>query len=146
MHVDPDLLALLALGEQVASGSDRAHLAACAQCRDELQNLTRAAAIGRMTLDAGELIEPAPRVWSRIAEELTLRDAGPIAPVVQLTARRRRRWLPALVAAAAVVVASGGVLTWVALRPAPVTVLASATLDAYLIHEHPDESLGLPAF
>jgi hypothetical protein len=22
----------------------------------------------------------------------------------------------------------------------------SATLDAYLIHEHPDEALGLPAF
>ncbi len=131
MHVDPDLLALLALGEQVASRSERDHISACATCRDELENLTRAAAIGRLTLDAGELSEPAPRVWSRITEELALRNADPVAPVVPLPVRARRRWAPALVAAAVLVALSGGVLTWVALRPPAVKVLASASLDAF---------------
>ena len=130
MHIDPDLLALLALGEDVASPGDRDHLAESAACRDELQNYARTAAVGRSTLDTGDLVEPAPRVWSRISDELQLGQAAAPAPVVEL--RPRRRLLTPLLAAAAVlVVASGGLVAWTALRPAPSTILASATLDPF---------------
>lgn len=134
MHVDPDLLALLALGEEVARPSDRDHIAGCPTCAEDLKNLSRAATIGRSTLDAGELIEPAPRVWSRIAEEVGLPAEPAVASAVvsPLPERSRRRWMPALVAACvAVGLASGALITWAALRPASETVLASATLDAF---------------
>ena len=42
-HVDPDTLALLALGEKVADGEDRRHLAECAACSADLNALQRAA-------------------------------------------------------------------------------------------------------
>src|SRR5215203_896819 len=74
-HVDPDVLALLALGEDVASAEEQAHVAACADCRAELANLRRTATVGRSAMGAGELLEPSARVWSRIAEELELQDA-----------------------------------------------------------------------
>src|SRR4051794_41865925 len=79
-HVDPDVLALLALGEEVASPKERAHLASCDVCRAEVENLARAATVGRTVLGAGDLLQPAPRVWSRIADELELDpDVAPAA-------------------------------------------------------------------
>lgn len=125
-HVDPDVLALLALGEQAGGPVDRDHLADCAECRSELENLTHAAEVGRSTIDAGELLEPHPRVWSAITAEL----ATP-APVVELATRRRSWRMPVAAAAAAVLVLGGVGATWWALQPSPATVLASATLDAF---------------
>jgi anti-sigma-K factor RskA len=152
-HVDPDVLALLALGEDVASASEQAHVLECADCRAELANLRRTATVGRTALGAGELIEPPARVWTRIAEELELPDAAPpvAALPVQRTptaaspaarfearpdalppARPRRRGVLALAAAAAVLLVLGGGLTvWQLLRPAPAAVLASAELDPF---------------
>src|SRR4051812_28075536 len=79
-HVDPDVLALLALGEEVASSEELAHLESCAACRAEIENLARAATVGRSVIGAGELLQPPPRVWSRIAEELELEaDRAPTA-------------------------------------------------------------------
>ena len=129
-HVDPDTLALLALGEMVADSEDRAHLAECSECAAELTNFSRAVSAGRSTIDAGELISPAPRVWSRISDELGLQSAP--APVIELAPRRRRRWMPVVAVAASVaLVASVGVVAWqFAQAPAP-TVLATATLDAF---------------
>jgi hypothetical protein len=123
-HVDPDVLALLALGERAGEAVDRDHLADCAECRSELENLTHAAEVGRSTIDAGELLEPHPRVWQAIADEV-----GTLAPVTQL--RPRRRWMPIAAAAAAVLVVGGVGATWLALQPSPATVLASATLDPF---------------
>ena len=123
-HIDPDVLALLALGEDAGTESDRDHLAVCADCRSELENLAHAAAVGRSTLDAGELLQPDERVWNSIKAEV----ATP-APVVQLRPRLARRLL-AIAAAAVVLVGGVGVALW-ALQPAPATVLASATLDAF---------------
>lgn len=126
-HVDPDTLALLALGEKIADAGDRAHLADCTQCADELSNFSRAVSAGRSTLDAGDLVEPAPRVWNRISDELGLQAS---APVVQLP--RRRRWVPVTAIAASVaIVASGSIIAWQLSQPAASTVLATATLDAF---------------
>ena len=115
-HIDPDVLALLALGEGVADDADRAHLTDCSVCKAELTKLSRAAQIGRSTIDA-ELLSPAPRVWDRIAEELAITTAQPAvvaetlpAPVRRLRSRASRAWAPFAVAAAVVgLLAVGGV-------------------------------------
>ena len=149
-HVDPDVLALLALGEQVALPEDSAHVSECEQCRSEIEVLSRAAMVGRSTFDAGELLQPPSRVWARIADELSLstdtpttahvaeglaveESVSPDATVHSLESRRRRRWVGAVAAAAAVaLVASAGTALWATFRPAdPPTILASATLDAF---------------
>lgn len=137
MHIDPDLLALLALGEEVATPADQEHLAGCPLCRDDVQNLRHAAVVGRSALGAGELLEPAPRVWSRIVDELKLDVVAAPPPVRSLPlggarARRVGRWVPALVAASAIVVlAAGSLVSWSVLRPQSATVLASASLQPY---------------
>src|SRR3954454_23994186 len=73
-HLDPDVLALLALGEDVAYAEEEAHVETCPQCRAELGNLRRTATVGRTALGAGDLLQPPARVWTRIAEELDLSD------------------------------------------------------------------------
>ena len=135
-HVDPDTLALLALGESVESAEESAHLAACPECALELASFTLAARVGRESLTSEPLDVPHDRVWERIAGELQI--AEPL-PQPQLTprptpiaaARPRRRLVVAVAAAAAVValVAAGGAV-WVALTPSAPTVLATAQLDA----------------
>ncbi len=133
-HINPEILALLALGENAGDSRDHDHLASCESCRDELVNLAHAAEVGRATLSAGELLEPHPRVWSAITDEIARLDTDnerPLAPVTAL--RQRPRWVfPVAAAAAGVIVLGlgvGGVLS--TLQPTPTTVLASATLDAF---------------
>lgn len=133
-HIDPELLALLALGENAGDARDRDHLAACESCRDELENLAHAAEVGRSTLGAGDLLEPNPRVWSAITDEIARLESAvepTLAPVTALP--QRRRWvLPVAAAAAGVIVLGLGVGgVWSALQPTPATVLASASLDAF---------------
>jgi Anti-sigma-K factor rskA. len=129
-HTDPDTLALLALGEEVADSEYRDHIAECAECASELAKFTRAAQVGRSTLESGELLEPAPRVWDRITEELGI-GQEPTAEVVEL-APRRRRWIPLVAVAASVaLIASVGVAIWQSAQPSPPTVLATATLEAF---------------
>lgn len=154
-HIDPDLLALRALGEEAGSAADLTHLASCAECRLELAHLSRAVVVGRTTLDSGELLDPAPRVWEAIQRDVAEADAeaavetaaatAPLAPVTPI-----RRWIPALAAAAAAVILAAGIGTWWLSRPATPTVLASATLDAFpawpdasasaVVEERPDGS------
>jgi len=71
-HLDPDQLALLALGEPVGTDDDRAHLIDCANCAAELAEMRHAASIARSTLDESEIEAPPERVWLRIADELGL--------------------------------------------------------------------------
>jgi len=148
-HVDPDTLALLALGESVESAEESAHLAACPECALELASFTLAARVGRESLTSEPLDVPHDRVWERISGELQIAQPQPQLtpqpqpqprpqPQPQLTprptpiaARPRRRLVVAVAAAAAVValVAAGGAV-WVALTPSAPTVLATAQLDA----------------
>lgn len=140
-HVDPDTLALLALGEHVGSADDRAHLESCDACRAEFANLEHTAVVARSSINAGELLDPPARVWSRISDELSLTvaesaplEAEPVfrARVTDLSSRRPRRLTATIAAAAAVVFVLGGVgAAWVALRPVPATMLASAALEAF---------------
>jgi Anti-sigma-K factor rskA len=133
-HLDPDTLALLALGESVDSPDDRAHIQSCDECRAELDNLQHTALVARSTLYSGDLASPPERVWSRITDELSLgsENSAQSARVVTMPQRRARRWFPPVAAAAAVILVLGGVgAAWVALQPRPVTVLASAELDAF---------------
>lgn len=128
-HVNPETLALLALGEEVASVEEQRHLDACGECRAEVEKMTRAALVGRSTVNAGQLDDPDPQVWRRIAAELGLRDVEPAGVVV--LEPRRRRWPVALVASAAALalLAGGAAIVWRVLTPAPSSVLASAVLD-----------------
>lgn len=155
-HLDPDQLALLAIGEPVASPEELAHLASCSSCSRELSEMTRAVRIARSTLGEDRLESPPDRVWASISTELGLsstEDAG--GDVIQLAADepraaterdatdtparhvRRRRGIRAIwVLAASLVLIAGVALgtTWVVssgLRP---TSIAEASLDAFPSH------------
>ncbi|PFG43326.1 anti-sigma-K factor rskA [Isoptericola jiangsuensis] len=148
-HVDPEVLALWALGEDdLGSPADRAHLSGCAACRAEHDALARAAEVGR---EAGPLVAPPAEVWERVRAEVRADagapsapprpaavpgtpDAPPVTTVVDLASRRRRTFVRAgAAAAAALVVGVAGGVVWERGRtpapaPAPVAV-ASAALE-----------------
>jgi Anti-sigma-K factor rskA len=65
-HIDPGVLALLALGEEAGRPDARAHLAQCGHCADELRALTSVVHLSRQAGDAGGLVSPPAAVWSRI--------------------------------------------------------------------------------
>ena len=71
-HIDPERLALFAMGEPVATPEESEHLADCAACVDDLAALRHVAIAGRASIDVGDLEAPPEAVWSRIAEELSL--------------------------------------------------------------------------
>ncbi|MFJ4036505.1 anti-sigma factor [Microbacterium sp. NPDC090007] len=75
-HPDSEILALMAMGESVASPEDRAHVEGCPGCLEELASLTHAVAVGRASIDVGDLERPHARVWSRIADELELSEGA----------------------------------------------------------------------
>lgn len=138
-HVDPELLALLALGEEVASDEERDHIASCPECRAEIAELSSTVLVAKSALDVPALESPSPRVWEGISATLGLQEQLPAAsvppgpaaaPVVDLAPRRRRRLATIVSLAAAAAVAVAGVSVWLT-RPAPVQVLASAELDAF---------------
>ena len=130
-HVDPELLALLALGEQEGDAADLEHLASCDECRLEVEHLARTAIVGRSTLGTGDLLTPRPAVWQAIVDELGPEAVAPAARPPAEVIPLRRRLRPVLAVAAAVAVLAGGITTWIALRPDPSTVIASATLDPF---------------
>jgi len=79
-HLDPDEIALLALGEESTDGAD-AHLAECPDCARQLVELGHVAELGRDTR-ALELESPPAAVWTRIRDELGLEE--PVAAPVPL--------------------------------------------------------------
>lgn len=141
-HVDPDVLALIALGEPVDPTAE-AHLAVCERCADEVAELERAVVAGRAVGPDDVLVAPPARVWAAIESELGLATATPLptaaapaapvepaATVLPLRRRRTPAWIASAAAAGVVVGGLGG--AWAANRgdtePAP-TVLAQAELD-----------------
>ncbi|WP_291053916.1 anti-sigma factor [Herbiconiux sp.] len=73
-HIDADALAMIALGDAGPSTLERAHLAECARCSEELAALSRTVQLGRSE-DAPELVAPSADVWTRISAELGLAEA-----------------------------------------------------------------------
>lgn len=155
-HLDPEQLALLALGEPVASDEERTHLDGCPQCASDIAALAHAATVGRATVDDSELELPRTAVWDRIHDELRLGTAvasDPLRPAGEADARHpfgadaapshrpaprkgpsRRAWwtLAASIAAIGVV----GVGTWAAVSSAQPALIATATLEPF--PDHPD--------
>lgn len=72
MHPSPDVLALLALGEEEAgTPAEREHIDSCPQCRADIADLARAVAAGRRgAAGDSELVSPPDRVWTAIRAEL----------------------------------------------------------------------------
>ena len=94
MHSDPELLALLALGEREGTDDERAHAQSCPQCAAELSELSRVVVVGRHVGADPALAVPSPDVWARIRAELVLEEATlePPAPLMSsqgLTAHAR---------------------------------------------------------
>lgn len=150
-HLDPERLALLALGEE-AHDTERAHLDGCAGCAQELDELAFAVSVGRTTVDVGAFEAPPERVWQNILAEIGTpppgSDRSPAgaepsvpappspgatpAPTRTPSAPRRSRMLYTLAASVALLLAIVGV--GLALRPAGPVELAVATLDAFPQH------------
>jgi hypothetical protein len=85
-HVDPDVLALIALGEP-ADDATRAHLADCDRCRAETEELSAVVAHGRAVTPADALVAAPAAVWAGIRTELAL--AEDLEPDGTVPARRR---------------------------------------------------------
>jgi len=71
-HVDDDVLALIALGEDVGTADERAHAVRCVRCADEVAALRGVVGLARDARDDGPLVAPPPQVWDRVAAELGL--------------------------------------------------------------------------
>ena len=153
-HVDPDVLALIALGEPDPVAE--AHLAVCERCAEEVTALQHVVAAGRATGPDDALVAPPARVWAAIESELGLATATPpptatgvppvspaapvadtatqdgpaAATVVPLRRRRTPAWIASAAAAGVVIGGLGG--AWIVGRdsdPAP-AVVARAELEA----------------
>jgi hypothetical protein len=141
-HVHPDDLALLALGEH-PEDVDQAHLAGCASCRDEVEQLRTIVAGARSVTADDTPVAPPSQVWDAVAAELGLgrdrsasADTDEAAAVVPLARPRRRTAL--LVAAAAVVgLLVGSVVTGLVVAGGDDEggVVASADLSALPEHQ-----------
>ena len=143
-HLDPEQLALLAMGEPVTSDADDAHIAACPDCQHELGELRHAALVGRSAIDAGEMLTPPERVWNAIRDEVGLSapDAEPVTsaprtgPAHAAPRRGRRGGLATawVLAASLVVVAGVAVGGWAIGQRTAVVEVAAASLDAFPDH------------
>ncbi|MEV8373618.1 anti-sigma factor [Kribbella sp. NPDC056861] len=96
-HLDPELLAQYALDDVLPGAEEQRHLAGCAVCRAEIEDLRQLAGLGHQ-LEPGDRLEPPPpEVWTRVADELGLRT-------VRDDERRRARRKVVLVGAVAAAV------------------------------------------
>lgn len=98
MHTNPEVLALLALGEQPGTAGERNHVASCPDCSKEVADMARAADIARSLTATDTLTAPSPEVWERIRAELGLSSGHlvtPIATVSSLPVRQHRSDAPA---------------------------------------------------
>jgi hypothetical protein len=81
-HIDPDDLALIALGVSSPTGAQRAHLDECTECSREVRELGRTAEVAKVA-DRADLMTPPATAWSGIHHKLGLSVAlsdSPIAP------------------------------------------------------------------
>lgn len=158
-HLDPEQLALLALGEPAASVTDCGHLSTCEPCRTELNELSRAVGVARATVADEKLEAPPARVWSAIADELGLKTTdGSVASEMSVAAetlqtsppepesapgeeaqppaRRRSLRATAWALAASLVVIGGIGIGALAVSTSTPTSIAQAVLEPF--PDHPD--------
>lgn len=85
MHTDPELLGLLALGEDIGDEDGALHTQSCPTCAGELAQLLRVVTLGRSVRDEWSLVAPSRAVWARISSELALDPSlqPPAAPSTQ---------------------------------------------------------------
>lgn len=158
-HLDPERLALIAIGEPAAPDEEH-HLETCDVCALDLAELEHTVAVGKSTVSLGDLEAPPDRVWGRILHDvrggaepldgLPADDAtasAPASPAASAPAveragadaspRRRPRPLlrTLLTLAAGMAVIFVGFGAWNLLRPPESIEIASATLAAF--PEHP---------
>ena len=128
-HVDPDIIALIALGES-ALPSDLEHVRDCVQCQSELDELTAIATSARSITPADRPVSPPAQVWDRIEAELGL-DVPVAEVVVETKTRGTNRGMFALAASVGVLV--GGLGTYIAVSTdssdSRATIVAQASLD-----------------
>lgn len=139
-HVDDELLAALALGEEAdLTDIERQHAASCATCAAEVQSLRELAGDLRGVRDV-EILQPAPGVWDRVLAEAQAPVGGGAS---------RRPWAMMLAAAAVVAALLGGLAVGRATapdlvpdaEPAPVAqALAGAALAPYDDHRTEGEA------
>jgi len=81
-HIDPETLALLALGEQEGGPDADGHLRGCRQCTAEVARLREVVDLGRAAAPLrGTLTAPPPQLWDRIREGVAAGAAGsPVEP------------------------------------------------------------------
>jgi len=109
-HADPEVIALIALGEKAGTDEERAHLAGCAHCQEGLRSLAATVSAARQADASSMLVAPPARLWTRIAADTDVAGGEDLAPAPDSAARapgarraRRRRAgraRPVLVAAA----------------------------------------------
>ena len=140
-HLNPDRLADSALGTgDPLTAAEEKHLDSCAECRDELAELSRIAELGRNPERVAHQLVPTEAMWQSIQVQLATEtpatteaaaEPAPSSPTVTELPRRTARprsWL--LVAAAAVVgLIIGAGVTTVAVRD-QVEVTSSTALEA----------------
>lgn len=114
MHTNPDVLTLLALGENAGDASDQAHIRQCRMCTAELDELIRVVQTAR-TVDPDDVpVDPGPQVWQSILAEINQSPATAFASVrststspVPRVGAPRRALTYVLVAAVALVAGLG---------------------------------------
>lgn len=146
-HVDPELIALRALGAELSTEAED-HVSTCPQCSRELAALVEVVELGRGLEEPG-LVDPPASVWAGIAaatgvpEQSHRADTEPReyatgGPPKQLTGggadplRRRGDWTLAA-AIAGVLAGAGAVIGWQAIdgdaQPDAPALVAEAVLD-----------------
>lgn len=123
-HSDPEELALRALGEEVSAGTEE-HLATCAHCQSELDQLRAVVASGRAIRPEDYPTTPPQRVWDGIAAELGLTSQVTVRP----TGVRFGVLAMAAAALAGIILGAGTGALLAADDGPPGTVVATAQLE-----------------
>ena len=128
-HIDPDMIALIALGESALPG-DVEHIRGCVQCQSQVDELTAVASSARAIVTADRPVSPPAHVWDQIEAELGMQS--PVAAVpVKAKASGTSRGMFALAASVGVLV--GGLGTYIAVSTdsgnSRSTIVAQASLD-----------------
>jgi hypothetical protein len=131
-HLDPDDLALAALGEPLSIEA-RDHISSCPSCSEELTDLARVVALGRSAGVDYRQIQPDASVWNRIQDGLLDVKSGPsTGSVTELSSKRSRSprlaSFPLLAAAVLGILLGAGLVAVVGAFQSEPTVLASAPL------------------
>jgi anti-sigma-K factor RskA len=87
MHTNPEVLALLALAEDVGTPAERLHVESCPTCSEEVAELARIADVGRSSTTSDLLSAPSPEVWARITAELGFDAPAQLASVTPAESR-----------------------------------------------------------